>query len=258
MIPVEEVAPRVESAFISGVTVLTHSYQIADGENSAFGYFLSASPGDAMRPLAMAIHQQTGGFLLDYDIPEASAQGQIDLDQSILPSERAIAGNADGLHAVVLFDWAPESNEFSSGWAEAAGDALFNLLVRLGLVDPSTQAANPDLHFIGHGFGAVVTSEAVERLAAYGVPVDQVTFLDPHDFDQLLFPSDASMELWTSGRPAGYGATVWNNVKFADAYIQTQRACLGHVLLGNGAQRIRIHAAQLRLLVEQGGERGIG
>ncbi|NBX30897.1 hypothetical protein EBR04_10740, partial [bacterium] len=99
--------------------------------------------------------------------------------------------------------------------------------------------------------------EAIERLAAFGVPVDQVTYLDPHDFRQdaggkagqtsqtdkgigsvpppplsPIVPSlDGAPWQWTLGYPHGpadatdgrssYGATVWNNVKFADVYYQT-------------------------------------
>ena len=86
---------------------------------------------------------------------------------------------------VLLFDWSQESRHVSPGWTEAAGDALFALLVELDAVDPRAGSA-ADLHFIGHGLGAVVTSETVERLAHYSVPVDHVTYLDPHDFDQGL------------------------------------------------------------------------
>ena len=91
--------------------------------------------------------------------------------------------------------------------------------------------------------------EAVERLAAFDIPVDQVTYLDPHDFRQdaggvlsnedkgigeslLGKPSlDGAPRQWTLGKPHGavpatdgrssYGATVWNNVNFADVYYQT-------------------------------------
>jgi len=122
---------------------------------------------------------------------------------------------------VVLFDWSDESNNMSSGWGEGAGDALFSLLAGVGLVDPDAGAANPPLHFIGHSFGTAVTSEVVERLARFDVPVDQVTYLDPHDFDQSC-PVDGSQRLFDLGAPAGYGATVWNNVAFSDVYYQVR------------------------------------
>jgi hypothetical protein len=38
-------------------------------------------------------------------------------------------------HVVILFDWAAESNERNRGWTEAAGDALFALLIKLGIAD---------------------------------------------------------------------------------------------------------------------------
>jgi len=98
-------------------------------------------------------------------------------------------------------------------------------LVDLGIVNTQTHTS-PPLHFIGHSFGSAVTSEAIERLARLGVPVDQVTYLDPHDFSQdLVF--DTAQQQFTQGKPQptgapiGYGATVWNNVAFADVYYQT-------------------------------------
>jgi hypothetical protein len=75
---------------------------------------------------------------------------------------------------------------------------------------------------IAHSFGSGVNSEAVERMAAYKIPVSQMTFLDPHDFDQAGVPVDEHQRIFELGRPTGYGATVWNNVEFADVYFQTR------------------------------------
>ncbi|MEX0586454.1 MAG: hypothetical protein WD176_07410, partial [Pirellulales bacterium] len=61
-----------------------------------------------------------------------------------------------------------------------------------------------------------------ERLAAFGVPVDHVTYLDPHDFDQPWLPVDGEQRQSEVGAPSGYGASVWKNVDFADAYYQTR------------------------------------
>ena len=81
----------------------------------------------------------------------------------------------------------------------------------------------PDLHIIGQGSGAIVASEAIERLAAYQIAVDHLTYLDPHDFDQGLV-TDASTTTDFAGQPGGYGAVVWDNVDFADVYYQTRGA----------------------------------
>ena len=46
-------------------------------------------------------------------------------------SSRSVIPNATGAQSgevVLNFDWAPESNEPSAGWTEAAGDALFSAL----------------------------------------------------------------------------------------------------------------------------------
>ncbi|MFC1820405.1 hypothetical protein ACFLZG_04900, partial [Thermodesulfobacteriota bacterium] len=102
-------------------------------------------------------------------------------------------------------------------------EALFTMIVGLGIVDPVLGEANPTLlHFVAHSFGTAVTSEAIECLARFEVPVDQVTYLDPHDFDQGVIPIDEGQDLFTLGQPIGYGATVWDNVGFADVYYQTE------------------------------------
>ena len=82
-------------------------------------------------------------------------------------------------------------------------------------------ARAPFLHFLGHGSGAAVTSAAVERLGALGVPVDQVTYLDPHDFVQAGLP-DILTQQSALGLPLGYGAAVWKNVAFTDVYYQSR------------------------------------
>ncbi|MFM7113757.1 MAG: hypothetical protein ACKO26_21695, partial [Planctomycetota bacterium] len=119
------------------------------------------------------------------------------------------------------------------GWVEAAGDSVFSILTGLKFVDPNAGSKNSiSLHFIGHDYGAAVNSEAVERLAAYQVPVDQVTYLDPHDFDQGISPVDAGQKISLLGAPNGYGATAWNNVGFTDVYYQTLVAPFGRPIPG--------------------------
>jgi hypothetical protein len=193
---------------ITGVTVITHGFQPP-----------VVGSGDSLLDLGRAIQNRYGGYLLDYDVNLAGAPGGFDLGSSSLVQKQAGAG----YDVILLFDWAHESNTLTTGWGEAAGDALFNQLIALGLVDPALGADNPlELHFIGHSFGTAVTSEAIERLAAYDVPVDHVTYLDPHDFDQQNLAVDEAQRLFDLGLPGGYGATVWDNVAFADVYYQTR------------------------------------
>jgi hypothetical protein len=205
---VEDVAAlfRSTDARPTGVTIVTHGFQ-----TSSIG-------GDSLLPLAQAIHARAGGWLLDYDVPAAGLPGYIDPVSSSLP-QAADAGRRG--EVVLVFDWAAESGQATAGWGEAAGDALFSMLIELGLVDPARGPDNLPLHFIGHSFGTAVTSEAIERLAAYDVPVDQVTYLDPHDFQQVpIF--DAAQRMFDLGEPFRYGASVWNNVAFADVYYETR------------------------------------
>lgn len=209
----EVVADALRDDTIQSATIVTHGFQ------------LSADGGDSLSELADAISTRVSQaypgdpvWFLDYDIPAAGEPGAFDAAKTTLPS-----GTAESGHVVLLFDWAPESNEASAGWGEAAGEALFTMLVGLGIAEltPQPTDPNPTLHFIAHSFGSAVTSEAVERLARFDVPVDQVTYLDPHDFNQGIW-FDGKQELFTLGLPANYGATVWDNVAFSDVYYQTK------------------------------------
>jgi hypothetical protein len=223
LLSLPEVRGLLAAHEITGATVVTHGFQPSNNQTLS-----SLGNGDSLRPLALAIANRAdaanGGagtaWLLDYDIPGEGVGGVFDMSQSVLPDAGSAAQQGE---LVLLFDWAPESNELSAGWGEAAGDALFNIMVGLGVVNPALGAANDiPLHFIAHSFGSAVTSEAIERLARFDVPVDQVTYLDPHDFDQSLLAVDGDQRLFDLGRPDGYGAAVWKNVAFADVYYQTR------------------------------------
>lgn len=119
---------------------------------------------------------------------------------------------------VLRFNWSQESDGLNiggtQGFAEAAADALYAAL-RDPQLPPAFSAVDPlaaPLHFIGHSRGAVVNSDCVERLAAVGIAVDQVTSLDPHPVDGSLdFPLDLAD--WLDRSPV-----TWNNVGFADNY----------------------------------------
>ncbi|MEZ6120462.1 MAG: hypothetical protein R3C28_28345 [Pirellulaceae bacterium] len=216
---------------IEGLTVITHGFQ-------------PTNTGDSLSSLSHAVYSRADShaakhvgrdaWLLDYDIRSESNLAGFDIDLSENDDGKNNGSILDGIPSeiIIQFDWAEESNELSSGWGEAAGDALFSLITGLGLVNPAEPSIAPALHFIAHSFGSAVTSEAIERLSFYDVPVDQVTLLDPHDFDESGIPVDEDQRLFELGQPQqtpdgtplteGYGATVWDNVAFADVYYQTR------------------------------------
>ena len=208
---------------IEYVTVVTHGWQPD---------IPLVDHGDALYPLAHQIwnistlmDNSARSWLLDYSV---DSNHNATFDDA--GSGGSILSQTSGSlrHVVLLYDWAGESSEPSAGWGEAAGDNLFSTLIGLGLVNPSNGTNNPILHFIGHSFGTVATSEAIERLAYFHVPVAQVTYLDPHDFDQEWLPPDNPTKLWSVGMPRsldpeiGYGVSVWSNVAFADVYYETE------------------------------------
>ena len=221
---VDEMRDRLLSVrdTIKDVTIVTHGFQLP----------ASIGSGDSLNSLSTAIYNRSGAtktWLLDYDVITQNVTGNgvfgsvigqqgvgvFDADQS------KITDAAHPTEVVLQWDWALESDEASAGWTSASGDALFATMVDLGLVFPSLGSQNPlTYHFIGHEYGCAVTSEAVERFAAYNIHVDQVTYLDPHDFNSGS-PVEAAQQQWTVGAPAGYGASVWKNVGFTDAYYQT-------------------------------------
>jgi len=118
----------------------------------------------------------------------------------------------------LVFDWAEESDSVDTGgtrgFAEAAADALY-----AALRDPwlpgnfeGVDLLASELHFIGHSRGAVVNSDCVERLAAAGLAVDQVTTLDPHPIDGTLDNPLGPLD-WGDRAPL-----TWTNVGFTDNY----------------------------------------
>ncbi len=123
---------------------------------------------------------------------------------------------------VLVFNWVFESDGLSlpganTNYTEAAGDAL-----HAALRDPQGAVAfdvltGRDVHFIGHSRGAVVISEAARRLGRDAIPVDQLTFLDPHPVNGFF--EDGFGEDWDDPFPQ-----VWENVAFADTYYREDGA----------------------------------
>lgn len=258
-----DVARELADVNITGATIVTHGFQLKDTDGDSL-----LSLASAVRDRADAENGDESAWLIDYDVPGAAQVGEFN---PILP---ASPQSGDAGHVVLTFDWAPESNEFSAGWTPAASDALFSMIVGLGLVDPEAGTSVP-LHFIAHSFGAAVNGGTVERLAQYGVEVDHVTYLDPHDFNQTGYftvsgtwvpfdlPVDGAQQQSVTGMPQpanvgadvglNYGASVWNNVVFADAYYQVRgtnflAASTGEVPRGRpipGAYNVFLDAADL-------------
>ncbi|MFT5128689.1 MAG: hypothetical protein ACI8W8_002307, partial [Rhodothermales bacterium] len=211
----------LESGSITGVTVLTHD--VAGSVNMVIDDVAESAPdGDALMPMAQQILQRESGWLVDYDVPDVASFG-------VITVSRFLDSDSTSSELVLLFDWAVESRELSGGFAESAGDRLFSMLIELGVVDPATGSVRAPLHFISEGYGAVVHSETVERLAAYGIPVDQLTYVDPlfqtHEDISLLSRyhglDEASAGTGATDLPFGYDVAVWDNVGFAEVYYQT-------------------------------------
>ena len=121
------------SGSVTGVTVITHGYK-------------TDSQGDSLLPLADAIHTRAAGTLINCDVSGPGGDETFEVDRST-PS---VLGSNE---VVVLYDWAAESNEYSFGWAEAAGDATLQHLGRSWFGTSAAAYSGPlaSLHWPQHG-----------------------------------------------------------------------------------------------------------
>lgn len=218
---VNDVMTLLRRQNIKSLTVVTHGYQLSNGGGNSM-LSLAQSIADTMNA------RTETAWLVDWNMPNDRAAATINGAVSQLPE--ANARGLDG-HVILLWDWAADSNNDAPGWAEGAGDSLFAVAAAMGAVKPRHNTG-ATMHFIAHSFGSAVITEAVERMARYHVPVDQMTFLDAHDFDQPFLPNDTNPQLYNLNQPPGYGAAVWNNVAFADSYYQERGSPSGRPIPG--------------------------
>ena len=173
----------------SKTTVISHGYNFP-------GY----DPlGHWMLEMAEAIcDRQGGGSIYQYD----SQTGECEKLKSLGDKQN---------NSVILFDWKEDSNDPEPGHSEAAGNALFCALVE----GKETKGFDLEkLHLIGHSRGCVVNSEAAERLLTLGYPVDQMTFLDAHDWGLNV----THVDTYVNPVEMESGVEAWKGVQWADAY----------------------------------------
>ncbi len=173
----------------SHTTVISHGYNFP-GYNPIRSWMTEM--GEAI------CKRQGGGVIYLYDGPSGECQ------------KVKTVGKA-GKGSVILFDWTEDSNDPEEGHSEAAGNALFCALIQ-GEKDKFLDLGH--LHFIGHSRGCVVNSEAVERLLVMGYPVDQMTFLDAHDWGLNVTHED----FYVNPPELESGIEAWKGVGWADAY----------------------------------------
>jgi hypothetical protein len=128
-------------------------------------------------------------------------------------------GNGAAQNVVLIFNWEADSGSVAEGpnwrYVQAAGDVLHAVLraptYAAGSAGPADLLAGRRVHLIGHSRGASVASEAIRRMAIAGIPVDQMTTLDPHPVNGTL---DAPYNYdWGDPVPER-----WANVAWADNY----------------------------------------
>lgn len=182
-----------------GATIITHGY------NSSTGTWLD--------DMAVEILKRAGaGRLLLFSAADDSLQdvtGNYSFGSAFTPDP---AGERVG-EQVIMVDWSTtaDNGSDSPGHAEAVGSAIYAMLMA-GVSGYPGFVSRP-LHFIGHSFGTVVNSEAIQRLGIAGIEVEQMTTLDPHDWDEAGVPVDGDALL--------PDVHVWSNLVRADNYFST-------------------------------------
>ena len=140
----------------NGVTILTHGLELDAG---------GAVPAWTGELARWILEVSGGGTVLKYDTQKGTW----------------VRNTPQTGKAVVLIpNWAADSRIIDTGFAEAAADALFAGLVGLDNTLGQNLLKSP-LHFIGHGRGAAVNTEIVQRLGVYFPDAKDVHFttLDP-------------------------------------------------------------------------------
>ncbi|MCS4122861.1 T9SS type A sorting domain-containing protein [Salinibacter ruber] len=146
---------------------------------------------------------------------------------------------SSGGEVILLFNWTKDSNDRGRGYSESAASALFASLNRRD-IDEKKKPIEP-LHLIGHSRGTTVMSETAGRLLQSGFSVDQVTYLDTHDWgfgpqnvadgqilhSQEVNPSIASsltstVPDWTPlvDGIRNSGAVAWEGIDWVESYYQ--------------------------------------
>lgn len=187
-----------------GVTVLVHGFNPRGGNGGTFNPI--DDYWDERDDNIVSVLRHFGGGQVFVYQPDVGGFNQDTRE------EFAVWDNPHG-QIILVHDWAAASNDVASGQAEAAADALFGAFINGGYVDPVNPNQSAEFHLIGHSRGAAVVSEVVQRMGAFNILVDYVTYLDPHDFAEAEVPLDESFH-----DPA---VQVWSNVLYADNFWQS-------------------------------------
>ena len=196
-----------------GCTLIVHGYQLA-----------SSSVPEWVKTMGGRIADRLGsGEVYEYMPATGSFVRHPDLS----------VGTNAAFEKVFLFNWSDESDNLSTGFAEAAADAFVAALVQAQLTIPSDHFLNR-IHLIGHSRGCVVGSEMIERLRTFsthgedtnlfGYCIDaqiDATWLDPHTTGTTL-TGDFGDPNVNSPQLTNRGVVVWNNVGHANNYYQDQ------------------------------------
>jgi hypothetical protein len=213
-----------------GTTIITHGFQFFTGKWEHYRWPFSMADATANdRQILLLRH----GRFYFADLTRDEFQ-QLDGDEAIdiLIQNRFQSCNpacaiSRDRPTVIVFDWMEESNLlFQEGHTEAAGDALSALLIDLAGHHPWLLE---HLHFIGHSRGAVVNSEAIQRLLFYadrrllppGISVDDrihMTTLDAHPAGHWV-PLVPMRD--TAVNSFGLGVVGWKAGQHKTAYIDS-------------------------------------
>lgn len=180
-----------DRTLMSGVTVITHGYQLTN----------SADPW--VHEMALAVAARAGPDTSIYRMKLSGTGSQVRVAGFQLVAGKPLTTPTHrNNEAVIELDWAE-----ASGVVHYADTAAIAALVKPFLVNPirgvGTALAQTPVHLIGHSRGGSMVSALARSLGASGIWVDQLTLLDAHP---VRFDAPAQ---------------VTSNVYFADNYFQT-------------------------------------
>ncbi len=199
---------------VFGVTVITHGFPLCGKIN------LSQCVGlpTWAKAMGMAILNRAGsGKLWHFQYGTDTLHDRTPKMSS--PPPQAKFKESRFGEQVILVDWSEQANPLIPGAAEATGHALYALLMGEGIGNPERFVGpvgrQRALHFIGHGPGTVVNSEAIRRLGAWEeIRVEQMTLLDPYDWDSKTLKMDSA----THQAALLPDVRIWSNVTRVDTY----------------------------------------
>jgi hypothetical protein len=189
--------PLEARRLFAGVTLITHGFEVNQSEDIAWA-----------SAMAQAVAAQAGAGTPIFNLV-VDGLGNATLQRV---SGQPVDSNPNG-DIVIVLNWSALSDNLTHAntntayIADRIAPAFTQTFSDLGIDHP---LAELPIHLIGHSRGGSLVSALAKDLGADGIWVDQMTTLDPHPVQSSLLINTPDPD-----------TTVWDNVRFADNYYET-------------------------------------